>query len=209
MKRLVCLVLVLLLAIPAFAWEGRPKSGGPVKEVIESTWEGEIDLDMLHKIQRDIKWAKDEKAKTLKVLLMSSGGPVITSLESARVIRDASDGGLVIEIHATGMCASGCTLVLAAGTPGKRYISKTALFLLHAVQTGGGLFSSPTCGEYKTEPKSEYDRIVNALLTIMRDSYVRFTGRPANEVEKWLSCGYETIGSGGEAVTLGVADLLE
>lgn len=139
MKRLVCLVLVLLLAIPAFAWEGRPKSGGPVKEVIESTWEGEIDLDMLHKIQRDIKWAKDEKAKTLKVLLMSSGGPVITSLESARVIRDASDGGLVIEIHATGMCASGCTLVLAAGTPGKRYISKTALFLLHAVQTGGGL----------------------------------------------------------------------
>ena len=164
---------------------------------------------MMHKIQNDLKWAKDEKVKVLKVTLMSPGGPVITSLEAARLVRDASESGLVIEIHAVGLCASGCTLVLAAGTPGKRYISKSALFLLHAVQTGGGFFSAPTCAEYKPEPKDEGERIVNALLNIMRDSYVRFTGKTPLEVEKWLSCGYEIVGSGSEAVGLGVADVLE
>jgi len=209
MRKLFSVILVFLLVVPTFAWEEKPKSGGLVKDVIERVWEGEIDLDMMHRIQRDLKWAKDEKAKVLKVTLMSPGGPVITSLEAARVVRDASESGLVVEIHAVGLCASGCTLILAAGTPGKRYITKSTLFLLHAVQTGGGFFSAPTCGEYKPEPKNEGDRIVNALLTIMRDSYMRFTGRTSVEVEKWLSCGYEIVGSGSEAVTLGVADILE
>ena len=209
MKKLLSVILALFLVSPVFGWEGKPKSGGAVKDVIERVWEGEIDLDMMHKIQNDLKWAKDEKVKVLKVTLMSPGGPVITSLEAARLVRDASESGLVIEIHAVGLCASGCTLVLAAGTPGKRYISKSALFLLHAVQTGGGFFSAPTCAEYKPEPKDEGERIVNALLNIMRDSYVRFTGKTPLEVEKWLSCGYEIVGSGSEAVGLGVADVLE
>jgi len=160
---------------------------------------------MLKQVRTDIEYAtaKDSKIKVLKFYLLSGGGPVITSLEIARTIRKASDAGLAVEIHAEGLCASGCTWVLASGTPGHRYITRSALFLVHPIQSNG------TCIAYVEKAKTEDEKITNALLHIARDAYAKYTKRPPAEVEDWLSCGQERAGGGDLAVSLGMADKLE
>ena len=56
-------------------------------------WEGVTDLDMLKQVRADLDAAVKDRVKTLRVTLTSPGGPVITSLEIARLVRDASDKG--------------------------------------------------------------------------------------------------------------------
>jgi ATP-dependent protease ClpP protease subunit len=216
MKKLIAALLCLFVLTPAgggFAWEPPAKSvaGTEADETIRDvTWEGVSDLDMLHTVRADLKSAReDKKIKTLRVLLLSPGGPVITSLEIARLVRQASDAGLIVEIHGVALIASGGTFILAAGTPGKRYIAKQTFFLVHSVQVGGGFMSAPECGVHKDDPKSVDDRMLNVLLDTMRDLYARLTGKPAAEVEKWLTCGKERIGTGQLALDLGIADRLE
>jgi ATP-dependent protease ClpP protease subunit len=158
---------------------------------------------MLKQVRSDLTFDKDSKVKTLRVALASGGGPVFTSLEIARLVRDASDKGLVVEIHAEMMCASGCTLVLASGTPNHRFISKWALFLVHPPQSDGG------CVQHVDVPKTQEEKVTNVLFDLMRDAYVRFTNQSKDDVEKWLTCGNENVGNGQLAVTLHVADAVE
>lgn len=213
---LTCLaVFALSLSSAANAWEShkKPEAAGadPTSETVKVVrWEGSTDIDMLKQVRSDIEsaTAKDSKIKTLRVSIVSGGGPVITSLEIARLVRDASDKGLVVEFHAEALCASGCTFVLAAGTPGHRYISKWALFLVHPPQ-GGGMFGAPVCIEHVDEPKTQEDKITDVLFDLMRDSYVRYTGQKPEDVEKWLTCGNELAGAGAMAVSLHIADVAE
>jgi len=128
-------------------------------------------------------------------------------LEIARLVRDASDKGLVVEFHAEALCASGCTFVLAAGTPGHRFISKWALFLVHPIQGGG--FGGGSCIEHSDNPKTQDEKAINAIYDLMRDSYVRYTGQTPAQVEVWLTCGNEQVGGGALAVTLNIADVAE
>jgi ATP-dependent protease ClpP protease subunit len=151
---------------------------------------------------------KDSKIKVLKVFLVSGGGPVISSLEIARLVRNASEKGLIVEFHAEALCASGCTFVLAAGTPGHRFISKFALFLVHPPQGGGG-FGPPSCMNHVDDAKSQDDKVTNVILDLMRDSYIRFTGKTPAEVEVWITCGNEQVGEGDLAVKLNMADATE
>jgi len=209
MKRaFLSVLLAFLLASPAWAWEAPPAGKKPEEvRTLEVLWEGSTDLDMLRQVRLDLARAKEGEYKTLRVFLLSPGGPVITSLEIARLVRQASTETLTIEIQAVGLCASGCTFVLAAGTPGNRYISRWALFLIHAPQRGS-FMAAPECVSFNKEPKDVNERADNAVLLLMRDMYVWLTAKPATEVEKWLSCGFELVGSGEEAVKLGVADKL-
>ncbi len=207
MKRLVCWLAIAVLTSISFglnAWETHKKAdvaAATSPETVKSVrWEGGTDLDMLKQARTDLEDAKrDTKIKTLRVDLTSPGGPVLTSLEIARLVRDASDGGLIVEFHAVALCASGCTFVLAAGTPGHRYISKWALFLVHPPQGQG-------CIEHADDAKTQEDKINNVMFDLMRDSYVRYTGQPPAEVEIWLTCGHEQAGNGTLAVTLHIAD---
>lgn len=197
----------LALCTPALAWAPEHVSASP--DTIKSVrWEGQTDIDMLKQVRADIESASDGKIKTLKVALVSPGGPVITSLEIARLIRDTTERtGLVIEIHAEALCASGCTFVLASGTPQHRFISKWALFLVHPPQGGG--FGEASCISHVDNPKTQQDKITDVLFDLMRDHYVRYTGASPAEVEEWLTCGNEQVGSGELAVRLNMADATE
>ena len=213
MKRvlLAAVALMLMVATSANAWDA-PKKKEEIKvdnSVMEVEWQDSTDIEMLKQVRSDLKRARGDKdIKTLKVTIISPGGPVVTSLEIARLVRQASEKGLVIEIHAVALCASGCTFVLAAGTPGHRYITKEALYFVHPLQVGGG-FGSSSCGAYTNEPKSDQDKIINVLLDTMRDMYMRFSGKDKATVEKWLTCGNEQAGNGDLAVSLGLADKTE
>jgi ATP-dependent protease ClpP protease subunit len=204
------LIVVILLGFVsmAHAWEKKPAgtSATADPDTVKSVrWEGSTDNDMLKLAREAVEaaTAKDSKIKVLRVSIISGGGPVITSLEIARLLRDASEKkGLIVEIHAEALCASGCTWVLAAGTPGHRYMSAWALFLVHPPQRSG-------CMEYADEAKTEDAKITNALLDLLRDSYIRYTGASKADVEKWLTCGNEQVGRGDLAVKLGFADKAE
>lgn len=218
MRRLGVLLLVVALlglpALPGYAWKPAPSTPSAEKANDDSIHtirlEGETDLDMLKSVRGALEYvAGQPKIKTLRVIITSPGGPAITSLEIARILRDASDRGLIVETHGEGLVASGGTFVLSAGTPGKRYISKWAVFLVHAPQVGGSWIEPPTCGSFKDTPQTERDKIVNTILVLMRDHYVRYTGKPAATVEEWLSCGWEQIGTGQLAVDMGIADKVE
>lgn len=217
-KKLLLALLVSLLAFgpavawvaPVGAWETPPtkeeiKPDTSVKEVL---WEGACDLEFMQKARTDIKDAQANKdVKTLKVTVISPGGPVITCLETARLMRKAHRMGLKVEVHATALCASGCTFILAAGSPGSRFITREAFFLVHPPQSGGGY--TPECVKYVKEPKTVEDKIKNTLLNQLRDAYVAYTGQPSALVETWLTCDKEIVGGGELAVSMKIADKLE
>lgn len=173
--------------------------------VIETTWEGTTDLDMLHKIEADLKAAKDARTG-LRVTLRSPGGAAVLCLEMARLIRNASDAGTVVEIHGSAVVASCGTVVLAAGTPGHRYIARTTLFLVHPFQKRE--YGESSCLTRVANPKTEDDKILVSLFDTMYDTYARLTGRDRVTVIKWLLCGNETVGA-ENAVAMGLADKLE
>ena len=201
---LACLFLVSPVA--AGEWKTTPPQAqvSQVEDRLEVMWEGETDLDMLKQVRIDINRAIIDKKKVLAVTLLSSGGPVITSLEIARQIKLAREKGLIVEIHGIALIASGATFVLSAGTPGRRSISKYTFFLVHPPQ--GSNYGGATCLNVVPEPKDVVDKAINAILRIMRDMYMEFTKKSQEEVEKWLTCGNEIVGSGELALSLGMAD---
>lgn len=204
MKWPLFLTASLLLCTPALAWA--PAHLTPAPDTIKSVrWEGQTDIDMLKQVRADIESAtSDEKIKTLKVTLASPGGPVLTSLEIARLVRDTTERtGLVIEMHVEVLCASGCTFVLASGTPDHRFISKWALFLVHPPQGGTG------CMSHVDQPTTPEDKITDVILDLMRDHYVRYTGASQADAEQWITCGNEQVGTGDLAVRLNMADATE
>jgi len=171
-------------------------------------WEGGTDLDMFHKIQADLATGRH-----LRVQLLSPGGPAVLCLEMARMIRNASDRGQRVEIHGQALVASCGTFILAAGTPGHRYITRTTLFLVHPLQRGGwgdSCVARPTVKRRDESLRlvSEEDKIIDSLYYLMEASYVRLTGKDHATVSRWVVCGNETTGA-EQAVAMGIADHVE
>jgi ATP-dependent protease ClpP protease subunit len=164
-------------------------------------WEGGTDLDMFHKIQADLATGRH-----LRVQLLSPGGPAVLCLEMARMIRNASDRGQRVEIHGQALVASCGTFILAAGTPGHRYITSTTLFLVHPLQRMS--FSGGECVKRPEELKTEEDKVIASLYDIMAATYARLTGKSKATVTKWLACGEESVGA-DMAVEMGIADKIE
>ena len=180
----------------------------PSNAPFTTRWEGGIDQDFLRQVRQDIDLAW-KGYKYLKVDLISPGGGVLETLETARIIHQAVHKGLVVEIHGTAIVASGGTFILAAGTPGRRYITKGTLVLIHPPQVGGGFFAPPTCGAWTENPRTELEKILNVALVLMQNAYSEYTGRDVIETRRWLTCGQEQVGDGTLAITLGLADALE
>lgn len=208
-KHLSALLALLLFVSPVAAgeWKTPPPKAAveQVEETLAVLWEGETDLDMLKQVRIDISRALYDKKKVLAVTLLSPGGPVITSLEITRQVKLAREKGLIVEIRGVALIASGATFVLSAGTPGRRFISRYTFFLVHPPQSSswGG---APECLTNVPDPKSVQEKAINAILRIMRDMYMEFTKKSQEEVEKWLTCGNEIVGSGELALSLGMAD---
>lgn len=171
----------------------------------ELSLEGETGIEMLQQVREATKDLRSRDR--LVVTITSPGGPVITSLEIARLLRAASDRGAIVEVHARALCASGCTFVLAAGTPGQRFIGKETFFLVHPPQQGGG-FSAPTCLSFRAVQGVE-DKVVNEILREMLTAYMVYTGRSERTVLDWIACGNERVGNGRLALEMGIADQVD
>ncbi len=105
---------------------------------------GSTDVTMLDTIRAELMRARMERRRHVRFDIISPGGPVFIAIEIAREIRDAYDrDGIIVEMHAMTLCASGCTVVLSAGTPGYRFINQATMFLVHPIQTGGGCLDHP------------------------------------------------------------------
>ncbi len=205
------LVMFLGFYQPVQAWD-KTNGADSAKPDEVATLEllAEVDLDMykLVKAKYEDVTKPDSKIKVLKVDINSPGGNAVLGADIARWLRKLSDERKIrVEIHAHGVCASMCTVLLASGTPGARYIQKHTFFLVHPVQRMS-LFGS-SCVEHKEKATAVEEKAGNTILEIMRDLYVEFTGQPVHEVESWVSCGSERVGQGKLAVQMKIADKVE
>ncbi len=197
LRRALLLGLVLsLVAGAVVAYAPRPT---PAVRLYGST-----DLDMLNTVHAELAAAREQHRHKVRFDLLSPGGGVFVALEIAREIRDAYDNdGITVEIHARTMCASGCTMVLSAGTPGYRYIHPTTMFLVHPIQTQAG------CLDHPPVQVAVEDKVTVTVYAMFRDAYVRNTGQSVEVVEDWLICGHERVGRGMLAVDMHIADALD
>ncbi len=212
MKRLAIVVLALfaLSATQVNAWEKAPDSTLTDEQIKDIRIDGAIEDKTLTTVRDAITEVtkKDSKIKMLRVGITSQGGDAVAGFTSARILRQLSDKGEIkVEVHASGLCASACTWILASGTPGNRFIDRYTITLVHPVQRGGMFGMS--CIEHKDKAKDQGDKMGNVFLETARDLYVKFTGQTKETVEKWISCGHEIAGQGQSLVDLKIADKLE
>ena len=202
---LVLVVFILSAANVAYVWYQTDVSLRPKCNV---QWTGEIDRSFAEQVRIDLHVAQMEGCGTLRAALMSPGGSVIWSVETSQVIKRAKKKGLIVEIHGRSMVASGATLVLAAGSPGKRFIAANTLALLHGVQRGGGFMEPPVCVDLRTiASKSDEDsNILRRVITLIISELSESVNQPFDKVEQWFRCGNEKAGSGSLLVELGIAD---
>lgn len=188
------------------AWEVKPAVDTP-ETTITANLRGPTDDDMIKVVSGILEraQAKDSKINTVKFNIVSPGGPIFSIIELTQMIRNASDAGLIVEMHAHTLCASGCTFVLASATPGHRTIAPMTMFLVHPPQRGG-FFGAPSCIEHPEKATTVDEKISAIMLEMMRDLYMRFTGQDQKTVEGWLTCGKETVGTGQSAVDMKIAD---
>ena len=175
----------------------------PQAEGMSTRWEGTTDNTMLEQARKDLDTAKAADAYILKVTISSYGGPVTSGLEIERLVREARNSGLIVEFHATAECASMCTIILASGSPGHRYIQKQILFLVHSIQMNN------ECVKFVDNPTDVDDKVGNVQLTQIRASYMLNTGQPEGTVQYWTTCGNELVGGGDLAVVMKIADQTE
>ncbi len=211
MNRLSALAFSAMLCVTsAYAWEPKPDAALADDEVKEIRIDGVITEDTLKAVREAIKEVekKDSKIKMLKIGITSPGGDAVAGFTSSRLLRQMSDRKRVkVEIHASGMCASACTWILASGTPGNRFVDRYTITLVHPVQKGNMFGIS--CVEHKDATKDQGDKMDNAFLELGRDLYMMFTGADKKTVETWLSCGHEIAGQGDSLVALKMADKVE
>lgn len=170
---------------------------------------GIITSDTLLEVQDLVKRInQDSEIKVLKIDITSPGGEAIAGFTISRMLRTLSNQGkVVVEIHASGLCASACTWILASGTPGHRYIETYTFTLVHPVQTM--TIMGPVCIKYISNPSNVDELVDNLFLTIARDLYMEFTGQPKAVVTEWVTCGHEKAGMGQMLVDMKIADKLE
>lgn len=201
----IALVLVLSLAHAAYVLYPFDESKRPECNV---KWTGPIEWSFFTKVQVDLDVALTAKCETLNVALLSPGGSVIWSVETSQEIKRARKKGLIVAIHGRSLVASGATLVLAAGSPGHRFIAHNTLALLHGVQRSGGFMEPPTCVDFRTLPaKADEEAIVlRRILVLIISELSDSVNKPFPVVEQWFRCGKEQAGPGSLLVTLGIAD---
>ncbi len=182
-------------------------SSSNAQDVKQMRIDGVISKEVLDDVRKAVAEVEKNKMKKLEVGITSQGGDAIAGFTISRVLRKLSNTGVIVEIHASGLCASACTWILASGTPGYRFVDKYTFILVHPVQSYRN--GEVSCVTMKNPPKNVDDRVDNNYLIIARDLYMEFTGHSKETVEAWLTCGREQVGEGQLAVTLGLADKLD
>lgn len=186
-------------------------AGTTIPRTCHVKWQGSTNLKMLEQVQKDMSGQCD----VVVASLFSGGGPVDTSIEIAQEIRRARKRGVTVEIHGRAIVASGGVIVLAAGTPGHRYIARNSLTVLHGLQVGSFFGSECYDGEDLTSNDNDFD-LTEEFAAILSQNVEQIVYEMvlagANEEaarEAWTSCYGEYVGDGSSLIELGIADHLE
>ena len=185
----------LILAITGLIWLAR----APQCEV---EWTGFIGPDMAEQVRRDLEAAKS--CDVLRVSLFSPGGSVFDTLRITGFMENAKEQGLIIEVHGHTLIASGATFVLAAGSAGHRRVAEGTVVLVHGIQAGWY-----GCIDYKPNPETEDQKLLNVIYERMVIEYSKLSGKPIKETWGWLVCSNAQAGDGHLLVNLGLADRVE
>lgn len=177
----------------------------PDSNLCHAWWRGEINPSFVERIESDIARIKDNGCKQITVELLSPGGSVIAAIEAVRVIHSARAEGLIVELHGSSLVASAGTAILAAGTPGHRFVHEYTLTIIHAMKSG----YAGTCVQYTSNPTNEEEKIANQLLDTFVAMLARDTGNSIETVKDWLKCNNEQVGDGWLLLRLGFADTLD
>lgn len=175
----------------------------PVASACEARWENEVTDSLLDIVRADLARAERQGCKVLRVHLISPGGSVIAGLEIAREMRLAQARGLIMEVHGSTFVVSMATVLLAAGSPGHRYVNRNVITLIHGVSRRGSCF-------YLVEkPADEDEHMGNQIILTMASVLSELTMKPKTTTLEWLRCGKPQAGNGQLLKDLGFADHLE
>ena len=168
----------------------------------EVEWTGFIGPDMAEQVRRDLEAA--QSCDVLRVDLYSPGGSVFDTLRITHFMEQAKVEGLIIEIRGHTLIASGATFVLAAGSAGSRSVAPGTVVLVHGIQAGWY-----GCIDWKPNPITEDQKLLNVIYERMVIEYSKLSGKPIKETWGWLVCSNAQAGDGHLLVNLGLADRVE
>ena len=160
-------------------------------------WTGEEMMSM-----EDIK-AQIGSSEDLKIILKSPGGSVVEGFAMADMLRAHSAD---VEIIGTGIVGSIATMIFAAGTVGKRKLTKNAFFMIHKPSSGLG----GTADDLRSEADilDNMDGVIVSNYIDLIDSNGKLINGSREETEaqliEWMAA--EKWFNAQEAVAVGLAD---
>ena len=185
----------LVLALTGLIWLAR----APQCEV---EWQGFIGSDLVEQVRHDLEAA--QSCDVLRVDLYSPGGSVFDTLRIVDFMEKSKEQGLIIEVRGHTLIASGATFVLAAGSVGYRAVAEGTVVLVHGIQAGWY-----GCIDWKPNPETEDQKLLNVIYERMVKEYAKLSGKPIRETWGWLVCSNAQAGDGHLLVNLGLADRVE
>ena len=175
------------------AAETRPQAYIPNPVIIERTGRGERQYDIWSRLLEDrivflgtpindtvanfligqlLYLQKADRTRDVHLYINSPGGSISAGLAVYDTLQYIS---CPIETVCIGMAASMAAILLAAGTPGKRFALPNARIMIH--QPWGGAQGTAADIEIQAEEMLRAREILNGVLA-------RHTGRPVSEIER-------------------------
>jgi len=134
------------------------------------------------------------------IYLNSPGGEVFEGLGFAQLMLDLQSKGITIEVRCYGLAASAAAIILAAGSPGHRYIADCSFVMVHELWVFK-LFSVQSVSQVEKEAKV-MRKVQNAIIQMLANR----TKLSPEELKR--RCAAETWISAQQAIEWGFADHL-
>ena len=138
----------------------------------------------------------EDRPEVLSLCIMSGGGCLHSTFSICDFIRGSS---IPVRTIATGMIASGATMIFLAGKKGMRTLTENTSIMSH-VYTGGSFGKSHELVAATKEHELTTKRMLN--------HYMNTTGLSAKAVEKYLLPKEDVYLSAKEALKYGICDTI-
>lgn len=158
-------------------------------------------ISTYEKFRSILEQVKGSDARGLRVNIRSAGG----SVQDALLIHSALEemrSKIVIETHCYGFSASAATIIAQAATAGKRYVSSSALYMIHNSSTifDGNAKEAESVVGMLTKTDSQIAVIYSERSGLPVEHFTEIMNRDGGRGE-WLTAE--------EAVEYGLADVVE
>ena len=138
----------------------------------------------------------EERPEVLTICILSGGGDLHATFGIIDFMRGST---IPVRTIATGMIASGATMIFLAGEKGMRTLTENTSILSH-VYTSGSYGKSHELVAATKEHKLTTERMLN--------HYIKTTGLSAKDVEKYLLPKEDVYLSAKEALKYGICDTI-